>query len=409
VTECDRSVPARRPLKLFISTGEVSGDLQGALLIEALHRQAQALGMTLDITVLGGQRMGAAGATVVCDTTAIGAVGIFEALPYLIPTLRAQRLAQQHIQANPPDLVVYIDYMNPNLVLGKFLRQHFPQVPTVYYIAPQQWVWAFSKKDSEALVGISDQMLAIFPQEADYFRQFGAAVTWVGHPLLDRFAHPPDRTTARSHFGLSDTDTVVALLPASRRQEITYILPIMLAAARIIHDQMPQVKFLVPVSREELRPLIEKAIAKTSLPIQMVEGATQRAIAAADLAITKSGTVNLETALMQVPQVVIYRLNPITARLGYYLLRLRIPFVSPVNLVLGEAVVPEFIQWEADPAAIAQAAVTLLQDATARATMLAGYDRMRQSLGEPGACDRAAAALLAQGLKKVAPVPTPEA
>jgi lipid-A-disaccharide synthase len=168
----------------------VSGDLQGALLVQALYRQAAAQNIPLSVSALGGDRMAAAGATLVGNTTAIGSVGILEALPYVLPTLRIQQHARRHLQAEPPDLIIYIDYMGPNLALGKFIQQRFPQVPTVYYIAPQQWAWAFSRKDTEALVAMSDAMVAIFPQEADYYRKFGAQVHYFGHPLVDRFFSP---------------------------------------------------------------------------------------------------------------------------------------------------------------------------------------------------------------------------
>ncbi|NJN21324.1 MAG: lipid-A-disaccharide synthase [Leptolyngbya sp. RL_3_1] len=388
----------RPNLQVFISTGEVSGDLQGSLLIQALYRQAAIQGLTLTVTALGGQKMAAAGAQLLGETTGIGSVGILEALPYIVPTLQMQHRAKQQLLANPPDVAVYIDYMGPNLSLGKFIRQHLPQVATVYYIAPQQWVWAFNDQDTEALITLSDRMLAIFPQEASYYQRFGGAVTWVGHPLVDRFANPPDRSASRQTLGLSETEPVVTLIPASRHQEVTHIAPLMFAAAQRIQAGMPGVKFLLPVSMASLKAKLERSLASYGLPITLVEGNSQMAIAAADVALTKSGTVNLEIALMKVPQVVTYRLNPLTARIGYHLLRIRIPFVSPVNLVLPEPIVPEIIQWHATPDNLAEAVLRLLNNSAERQAMLAGYERLRQQLGAPGACDRAAQAILETAL-----------
>lgn len=390
---------SQNQLRVFISTGEVSGDLQGALLIEALQRQAEAQGITLTISALGGQKMAAAGAKLIGETTGIGSVGLLEALPYVLPTLQIQQRAQQQLKADPPDVAVYIDYMGPNLGLGTFLRQHLPKVRTVYYIAPQQWVWAFSTKDTKTLIQMSDRMLAIFPEEANYYQRFGADMTWVGHPLVDRFAKPLTRAEARQCLGLSATDQVVTLIPASRHQEVTHIAPLMFAAAQRIRAVMPTVKFLLPVSMQRLKAKLEQRLQPYGLPVTLVENNGQAAIAAADVALTKSGTVNLETALMNVPQVVTYQLNPLTARIGYYLLRIRVPFVSPVNLVLPEPIVPELIQWHATPDTLAEAVLQLLQDLTQRQTMLAGYKRLRQALGPPGACDRAAQAILETGLE----------
>jgi lipid-A-disaccharide synthase len=370
-------------------------------LVQALYRQAARQGIDLRVTALGGDRMAAAGATLLGSTTAIGSVGILEALPHVIPTLRIQRQARRWLQDYPPDLVVYIDYMGPNLNLGKFLRRRLPQVATAYYIAPQQWVWAFDEKETEALVTCSDRMLAIFPQEADYYRKFGAQVQWIGHPLVDQFSPPPDRDQARHHLGLSLTAPVVTLVPASRQQEMAYVLPPMLAAAAQLQVDVPEITFLIPVSRPDLKAALAAAIARSGLEVTLVDDDPQGAIAAADVVLSKSGTVNLEVALMHVPQVVTYCLNPVTARIAYYLLKFRVPFVSPVNLVADKALVPEFIQWQATPAALAMAVRDLLENDEARSTMLQGYQRLRQQLGEPGACDRAAQILLQQAQQQV--------
>lgn len=380
--------------RIFISTGEVSGDLQGALLIEALLDRARDRDISLDITALGGPRMAKAGATLVGETTTVGSVGIFEALPYMLPTLRLQRRAKQALAQSPPDLVIMIDNMVPNLALGKYLRKAYPQLPVVYYIAPQQWVWAFSTQDTERLVAQSDRMASIFKAEAEYYQKFGADVTWVGHPLVDRYPAPADQAAARQQLGLALDAPVVTLLPASRRQEIKYLLPLVLQAAQIIQAQYPEVTFLLPVSSPEFKASFEQGLARYGLPGRVVSEQSQAAIAAADVAITKSGTANLEIALMGVPQVVAYRINPLSARIAHYLLKFDVPYVSPVNLVVNQRLVPEFLQWEATAEAIATAALTLLQDKTARQSMRLGYAKMREELGPPGACQRTADLIL---------------
>jgi lipid-A-disaccharide synthase len=384
--------PDRR--RVFISTGEVSGDLQGALLIEALHRRACDRNLALNISALGGTRMAKAGADLVGDTADIGSVGIVEALPHMLPTLKLQRQAKQALATNPPDLVIMIDNMVPNLALGKYMRATHPQVPVVYYIAPQQWVWAFSEQDTQRLVAQSDRMLSIFKAEADYYQRFGADVTWVGHPLVDRYPTAADPKAARQQLGLELETPVVTLLPASRRQEIKYLLPVLLQTARIIQAQCPGVTFLMPVSNPAMQTSFEQGLVQYDLPGRVVIEDSQTAIAAADVAITKSGTANLEIALMDVPQVVAYRINPLSARIGYYLLKFDVPYVSPVNLVVNQPVVPEFLQWEATPEAIAAAALELLHNEKARQTMRLGYAKMREEMGPPGACQRAADLIL---------------
>ena len=392
-------VPKARVLHILISTGEVSGDLQGSFLIQALHRQAQSQGFTLQISALGGPRMAQAGATLVGDTTAIGAVGLLEVIPYILPTLKIQRQVRQKLRQEIVDLVIFIDYMSANLRLGKFLRRAYSTLPIAYYIAPQQWVWAFNEQETRSIVSISDKMVAIFPQEAEYYSKFGAEVDYFGHPLVDRFTTLPTPVEARTTLGLAPGSPIITLLPASRWQEVRYVLPILLAVAQQIQQAQPGVQFLVPISMDKLRPTIETAITQSGINAQIIEGGAREAITAADLVLNKSGTVNLEVALMQVPQVVVYRLNPLTARIAYYLLNCRVKYISPVNLLVDQAIVPEFVQWKATVEAITVACLQLLQDSDARATMLAGYEQLRERMGKPGVCDRVAADLLAFALQ----------
>ena len=377
-------------IRIFISTGEVSGDLQGALLINALKRQAETLGRELEIVALGGSRMAQAGAKLLGDTTKIGSVGILESLPYIVPTLQIQNRAKQYLRQNPPDLVILIDYMGPNLVIGNFIRSHLTNVPIVYYIAPQVWVWSLSDRETKQIIKNSDLILAIFPEEARFFSEKGVKVSFLGHPLLDKMISAPSRSAARASLGIAPGETVITLVPASRRQEIKYVLPVMLAAAKILQAKIPEVKFLIPLSLEAFRQSIEQAIQDYNLNATLVADQNIEAIAAADLTITKSGTVNLEIALLEVPQVVIYRVNPITAWIAKNLLKFSIPFMSPPNLVLMKAIVPELLQEQATPENIVKEAINLLNSAK-RSQVLADYQLMRQSLGDAGkVCDRAA-------------------
>ncbi len=386
--------------RIFVSTGEVSGDMQGARLIEALYRQAARMGLELEILALGGDRMAATGATLLGHTAAIGSIGIIEAIPFVIPTLRLHKQAQQHLQQYPPDLIVLIDYFSPNSRIGRYARQYLPGVPVAYYIAPQEWVWSFRGGNTQQVVDITDRLLAIFPEEARYYQEKGAPVTYVGHPLVDQLSTAPSRDTARQQLGIPPDQVAIALLPASRRQEIKQLLPIICAAARQIQDKLPHAHFWIPLSLECFRAPIEHAIQQYGLQATLVTGQSQQAIAAADLAISKSGTANLEIALMGIPQVVLYRVNPITAWVARKVLRFSIPFMSPPNLVLMQPIVPEFLQEQATPANITQTALDLLLNPQRRQQMLDDYAKMRQAMGEPGVCDRAALEILGMLQKK---------
>ena len=381
-------------MRIFISTGEVSGDLQGALLIEALKRQAVELGLELEILALGGKRMADAGATILGNTISIGSIGTLEALPFVLPTLKIQCRAKQYLKHYPPSLVVLIDYAGPNLSIGSYIQRQMPEVPVVYYIAPQMWVWWPNVRDVAQIVSMTDKLLAIFPEEARYFRDKGAKVSWVGHPLVDRMQNAPSRQEARAALGISPEQTAIALLPASRRQELKYLLPVMFEAAQQIQIKLPQVHFWIPLSLEIYRQPIEQAIQRYGLRATVVSEKTQEVLAAADLAITKSGTVNLEIALLNVPQVVLYRVSPLTAWIVRTFLKFSIPFMSPPNLVEMKPIVPELLQEQATPENIQQTALELLLNPIRRQQIMSDYQKMRQSLGEVGVCDRAAQEIL---------------
>lgn len=392
---------------IFISTGEVSGDLQGALLIDGLKRQAESIGLDLEIVALGGEKMAAAGATLLGNTTGIGSVGILESLPFVVPTLQIQQRAKHYLRQHPPDLVVLIDYMGPNLSLGRFMRRHLPQVPIVYYIAPQDWVWSARSilpRDTMTIVKMTDQLLAVFPEEARYFEKKGASVTWVGHPLVDRMRLTPTREESRAALGIEPDQMAIALVPASRRQELKYMMPVAFEAARQLQAKLLESAesqksnsqsplFWIPLSLEAYRPAIEAAIEHYGLRATLVSGQTQEVLSAADLAITKSGTVNLELALLNVPQVVFYRVSPFTYSIAR-LLKFSIPFMSPPNLVVMRSIVPELLQEEATSENIVNESLELLFNPERREQTQADYQEMRQLLGEVGVCDRAACEIL---------------
>ena len=380
-------------MQIFISTGEVSGDLQGAMLIDALQKQARARKIDLNIVALGGDRMAAAGAKILANTTTIGSVGFLEALPFILPTLKIQKQTKRYLQSNPPDVVVLIDYPGSNLIIGNYVHKHLPQIPIIYYIAPQDWAVPMLG-NAPKIAKIVDKILAIFPEEANYFKQKNIDVTWVGHPLLDKMATSLDRETARKLLGINSKKKVITLLPASRQQEIKYLLPVICQAARELQAKLPDIHYLIPVSLNIYHQAIADAVKTYNLSATILEGKTLEAIAAADLAITKSGTVNLEIALLNVPQVVLYRINPFTAWIARNLLGFSVPLMSPPNLIVQKKIVPELQQEEATEERIIEESLDLLGNKVKREQILADYKNMRSLLGEVGVCDRAADAIL---------------
>ena len=203
-------------MKLLISTGEVSGDLQGSLLIKSLKYYAKNRKIKLEIDALGGERMEAAGAKLISNTSAIGAIGILEALPYVLPTLNAQSVIDNYLRDYPPDGVVLIDYMGPNIRLGLKLRKILPKIPIIYYIAPQEWAWRLGDSGTTDLIGFTDKILAIFEEEANFYSRKGGNVKFVGHPMLDFYKDIPTREESLNKLGLTSDKKLLLLIPASR-------------------------------------------------------------------------------------------------------------------------------------------------------------------------------------------------
>ena len=387
-------------VRLLVSTGEVSGDLQGSLLIKALHLEARSRQIPLQLVALGGRRMQAAGAELLADTATMGAIGLWEVLPFVLPTLKLQRVLRRWLVDTPPDGVVLIDYMGANVSLGRQVKRRHPHIPIFYYIAPQEWAFRLGERGTTQLIGFTDQILAIFPEEARFYGGRGAPVTWVGHPLIDTLGEQPSRQEARQQLGLDPDVPVLLLLPASRRQELRYLLPPMARGLALLQATNPRLEVLVSAGQRGFEKPIAAVMAEAGVRCRIIandeaDKLKPQLCAAADVALTKSGTANLELALRAVPQVTGYRVSRPTAFVARHLLHFNVPHISPVNLVLNERLVPELLQDGLTPEAIAAALEPLLIPGNLeRKLQLDGYQRLRKSLGEPGVTQRAASAIL---------------
>ncbi len=377
---------------VFFCTGEVSGDLQASYLIKALLHQRP----DLSITAVGGERMAAAGATLIHNTTAISSIGLIEAIPLLGPALWAEWKIRRYLRQHPPDLCILVDYIGVNSRISALLQTL--KIPAVYYIAPQEWVWSATSQLSYRLAEHMRLMLAIFPQEAEHYQQAGGNVRWVGHPLIDILQHAPRREQARVALGIPPGVKAVMLLPASRPQELTQVAPVLFAAAKMLQEQMPDVGFWLPLASPRYRHSLLKQASRAGIKVTVLDPhampSPHYALAAADLVLAKSGTVNLETALLKVPQVVVYRVHPFTYWLARHVLRFSVPFISPPNLVLKRQIIPEFLQKEAQAERVAREGYELLTNPLRRSQLLQDYLQMRLMLGEPGVLQRAASEIL---------------
>ena len=386
-------------MRLLISTGEVSGDLQGSLLVEALINQAEQKSINIEIIAFGGKRMQKAGATLIADTAAIGAIGFWEAIPFILPTLKAQARMDKFLKKNPPDGVVLIDYMGPNIRLGNKIKSYSKDIPIVYYIAPQEWAWRLGDGGTTDLIGFTDKILAIFKTEAEFYSNRGGNVTWVGHPMMDMVKPLPDRNESLLKLGLTERQKVLLLFPASRSQELKYIMPTLAESAAIIQKRDPSIHVIVPSGLPGFEASLQKSLDKYGvigqvIPAEKIDNLKPYLFSVAELALCKSGTINMELALNSVPQIVAYRVSRITAFLARQFLNFKVDHISPVNLLLKERLIPELIQEAFTPEAISDLAIELLGDPNALSEMESGYKRLRDNLGETGVTERAASEII---------------
>jgi lipid-A-disaccharide synthase len=368
----------------MISCGEPSGDLYAA----ALARELLELDPTTSITGFGGERLRAAGASLVADFQGLSVTGLLEVARVLPRTYATYRRLLAHAEATRPDVFVAIDFPDFNFRLAHAVRRL--GVPVVYYISPQLWAWRPGRM--KTMQRIADRVLVIFPFEEEIYRRAGVAVEWVGHPLFDVSTAPQPREAFLTGLGLNPSRPVVALLPGSRINEVRAILPGLLEAARIIHGRAPKTQFVL--ARAPHLPDALFADIETGGPsIAILENATDDVLGSADVALLASGTVTVQAALRECPMVVVYRLSSLTYRLGR-------PFVqvntfAMANLVAGHKVVPELMQDDFTPDAVAAEALALLDDPRRRDAMRAELQRVRTQLGTPGASRRAARAVMA--------------
>ena len=386
-------------MKLLISTGEVSGDLQGSLLINALKTNAEKRKIELEIIALGGERMQEAGAKLISNTSSIGAIGFLEALPYVLPTLNAQSKIDNYLSSSPPDAVVLIDYMGPNIRLGLKVKKKFPNIPIIYYIAPQEWAWRLGDSGTTDLISFTDKILAIFEEEAKFYSNKGGNVKFVGHPMLDFYRNIPTREESFRRIGLSSDQKLLLIIPASRKQELKYILPTLLKAAKLLQEKDPSITVLIPSGLNEFNQLLKNSLKEYALSGRIilsneVDDLKPFLFSAAHLALAKSGTINMELALNSVPQIVGYKVSRVTAFFARYLLRFNVKYVSPVNLLLNKMLIPEFIQEDFKADKIFNAALKILEDNSTKEDIKLGYERLKDKLGKPGVTDRASKDIL---------------
>ncbi len=369
-----------RPLLVALVAGEASGDILGAGLMQALKQQHP----QIEFIGVGGPRMEAEGLVSAFPMERLAVMGLVEVLGRLRELLgRRKRLIKDLIAAKP-DVFIGIDAPDFNLTLELKLRQ--AGIKTVHYVSPSVWAWRQKRvlKIREAC----DLMLTLFPFEARFYLDHQVPVRFVGHPLANTIPLQADREGARETLGLSDDETVVALLPGSRGGEVGRLGELFLDAAERLRALRPGVRFVLPCANAERRAQLEAMLAGRNLPLLLLDGRSHEALAACDAVLIASGTATLEALLHKRPMVVAYKVAPLTYRILKRLVKS--PYISLPNLLAERMLVPELIQDAATPDALAQTLAPLLDDG---AVQTLGFDVIHRALRQD-ASQQAAGAVL---------------
>jgi lipid-A-disaccharide synthase len=365
-------------VRVMISCGEPSGDLYAGALAAEIRRQEPGA----DVFGFGGARLAAAGARLIGDFQGISVTGLTEALRVLPRSFAMLRVLAAAARDQRPDVFVAIDFPDFNFRL--MAAVHRLGIPVVYYVSPQLWAWRPGRM--QTMRRYVDRVLVIFPFEEELYRREKVPVEFVGHPLVDLVRVRQPRAALLKGQGLQPDAPTVALLPGSRPNELRRIVPGIAASLPLIASRVPGVQFIVAAAPN----LPDALFAPLAVPI--VHERTDDVLAAADVVITASGTATVQAALHERPMVVVYKLSPLTYRLGK-------PFVhvdtyAMANLVAGKRIVAELIQDDFTPGAVAEECVRLLTDEQLRRRTEDELRRVRERLGGAGASARAAQAVL---------------
>ncbi|MDO8438936.1 MAG: lipid-A-disaccharide synthase [Telluria sp.] len=366
--------------------GEVSGDMLAARLLAGLRPHVP----DAFFHGIGGPRMMEQGFVSDLPMDTLTVRGLFEVIPRYREIKGIQNTLRDRLIANPPDVFIGADYPGFNLGLEMQLRE--AGIPTMHFVSPQIWAWRGGR--IKKIVKAVSHMLVIFPFEEEIYRKAGVPVTYIGHPLAEMIPLQPDQAGARRTLGLPDDVRVITVMPGSRMGELKYLAEPFIGAVKLLAQRDPDLRFVVPMAGEAQRRYFNELVAKAGLSdvrIDLVDGQSHAAIAAADAVLVASGTATLEVALFKKPMVIAYKVMAaswhIMRHMGYQ------PWIGLPNILAREFVVPEFLQHAATPQALADATWAQLNDAPNRARLVQRFTDMHHSLLRNSAEESAAAVM----------------
>lgn len=367
-------------MKIMLSAGEASGDLHGANLAEAL----KAVDPQVELIGMGGEQMRKAGVRIVYDIKNLGVIGIGEIIKKIPFFYKLRTFLVNTMKEEKPDALVCIDYPGFNMKLIEKAKE--AGIPVIYYILPTIWAW--HKSRGNVIAEYTDLAVSLFPFEAEMYKKMGTNVVYGGHPLLDTVKPSMSKDEAYSFFGLQQGKKTVLFMPGSRVQEVQSLYGKMLVAGKLLQDKVEGLQFMVPKASTIDKHMLEEAAREANLEVHIGEERVYDMMNIADAAICASGTATLETALMGVPTLLVYRVNALTYWLSKILVHL--DSIGLPNIISGHRIMPELWQDEVTPENIEAAVLPWLVDAAAAEEARHLMAGVRCQMGEAGAVRRTA-------------------
>jgi len=367
--------------RIFISAGELSGDIHGGNLVAALKK----LEPEINVMAVGGDNMAAAGVELICHIRETSFMGFAEVIKHLPAVRRLWKTTLNHLDNTKPNLAVVIDYPGFNLRLAKALTAR--HIPVIYYISPQVWAWRESRV--KKIKRYTQQVLCILPFEEEWFQKRGVTAHFVGHPLLDQIAKEQQQNEVVQSLRPPDAKPFIGLFPGSRQQEVERHLPVMIDTISLLKKKFPAIKAAVAVAPEIN---IEHFINDKDNLFFWIKNHNHQLIQESDGLIMASGTATLEATIFQKPFTVIYKMSGISYRLGKRLVK--VPFITIANLVAGQQIVTEFIQTYASAPNIATEVEAIILNQFYHDRIVRSLAEVVHQLGEAGASERAAKIIL---------------